>query len=115
MNLSRHTHRVAISNRRLVAADDGGMSSRWKDYHIESPDHHRGLRTRMWSQISAGTGTPVHQDRHIMRQNRFLPRKPSHPTSRAGNDQARFEAVDWHRDTPDVTPRDGSTHLPSPM
>jgi hypothetical protein len=30
--LSRYTHRVAISNRRLVAADDGGVSFRWKDY-----------------------------------------------------------------------------------
>jgi hypothetical protein len=27
---SRYTHRVAISNRRLVAADDGGVSFRWK-------------------------------------------------------------------------------------
>jgi hypothetical protein len=32
--LSRYTHRVAISNRRLVAADDGGVSFRWKDYRI---------------------------------------------------------------------------------
>jgi hypothetical protein len=36
--LSRYTHRVAISNRRLVAADDGGVSFRWKDYRIEGPD-----------------------------------------------------------------------------
>ena len=35
--LSRYTHRVAISNRRLVAADDGGVSVRWKDYRIEGP------------------------------------------------------------------------------
>jgi Putative transposase/Transposase zinc-binding domain len=34
--LSRYTHRVAISNRRLVAAD-GGVSFRWKDYRIEGP------------------------------------------------------------------------------
>ena len=36
--LSRYTHRVAISNRRLVAADDGGISFRWKDYRVEGPD-----------------------------------------------------------------------------
>ena len=36
--LSRYTHRVAISNRRLVAADDGGVSFRWKDYKIEGPN-----------------------------------------------------------------------------
>jgi hypothetical protein len=35
--LSRYTHRVAISNRRLVAADDGSVSFRWKDYRIEGP------------------------------------------------------------------------------
>ena len=36
--LSRYTHRVAISNRRLVAADDGGVSFRWKDYRVDGPD-----------------------------------------------------------------------------
>src|SRR6202140_2882879 len=35
--LPRYPHRAAISNRRLVAADDGGVSFRWKDYRIEGP------------------------------------------------------------------------------
>jgi hypothetical protein len=35
--LSRYTHRVAISNRRLVAADDGGIAFRYKDYRVEGP------------------------------------------------------------------------------
>jgi Putative transposase/Transposase zinc-binding domain len=30
--LSRYTHRVAISNRRLVSLDDNGVTFRWKDY-----------------------------------------------------------------------------------
>jgi hypothetical protein len=30
--LSRYTHRIAISNRRLVSADDGSVAFRWKDY-----------------------------------------------------------------------------------
>ncbi len=30
--LSRYTHRVAISNRRLVAMDENGVAFRWKDY-----------------------------------------------------------------------------------
>jgi hypothetical protein len=30
--LSRYTHRVAISNSRLVAVDDRGVTFRWKDY-----------------------------------------------------------------------------------
>src|SRR5205807_8314324 len=32
--LSSYTHRVAISNRRLVAADDAGVAFRWKDYRV---------------------------------------------------------------------------------
>ena len=36
--LSRYTHRVAISNRRLVAADDGGVAFRWKDYRLDGAD-----------------------------------------------------------------------------
>jgi hypothetical protein len=36
--LSRYTHRVAISNRRLVAVDDGGVAFRWKDYRLDGPD-----------------------------------------------------------------------------
>src|SRR5262249_52663852 len=35
--LSRYTHRVAISNRRLVSADDGAIAFRWKDYRIDGP------------------------------------------------------------------------------
>ena len=32
--LSRYTHRVAISNSRLIAADDTGVTFKWKDYRI---------------------------------------------------------------------------------
>ena len=35
--LARYTHRVAISNRRLVAADHGEVAFRWKDYRIDGP------------------------------------------------------------------------------
>ena len=33
--LSRYTHRVAISNRRLIASDDNGVTFNWKDYRID--------------------------------------------------------------------------------
>ena len=36
--LSRYTHRVAISNRRLVSTDDNRVAFRWKDYRIDGPD-----------------------------------------------------------------------------
>jgi hypothetical protein len=35
--LSRYTHRVAISNRRLAAADKTGVTFKYKDYRIEEP------------------------------------------------------------------------------
>jgi hypothetical protein len=36
--LARYTHRVAISNSRLVALDDAGVAFRWKDYRIKGRD-----------------------------------------------------------------------------
>ena len=35
--LSRYTHRVAISNRRLIAADETGVTFKMKDYRVEGP------------------------------------------------------------------------------
>ncbi len=35
--LARYTHRVAISNSRLIALDDKGVTFKWKDYRIEGP------------------------------------------------------------------------------
>jgi hypothetical protein len=42
--LSRYTHRVAISNRRLVAADDTSIAFRWKDYRIHGPGRWKTMR-----------------------------------------------------------------------
>jgi Putative transposase/Transposase zinc-binding domain len=36
--MARYTHRVAISNRRLVSADDDGVAFRCKDYRLDGPD-----------------------------------------------------------------------------
>ena len=36
--LARYTHRVAISNSRLMALDDKDVTFRWKDYRIKSRD-----------------------------------------------------------------------------
>ena len=33
--LSRYTHRVAISNSRLIALDDAGVTFKWKDYRAK--------------------------------------------------------------------------------
>jgi hypothetical protein len=39
--LARYTHRVAISNRRLVALGDNGVTFKWKDYRIEGPERYK--------------------------------------------------------------------------
>jgi hypothetical protein len=41
--LSRYTHRIAISNRRLVAWDDTGVTFKWKDYRLEGPDRYKTM------------------------------------------------------------------------
>jgi hypothetical protein len=39
--LSRYTHRVAISNSRLIAFDQQGVTFRWKNYRIEGRDRYK--------------------------------------------------------------------------
>jgi hypothetical protein len=41
--LSRYTHRVAISNRRLVAFDEQGVSFRWKDYRAKGNTRYKTM------------------------------------------------------------------------
>jgi hypothetical protein len=41
--LSRYTHRVAISNRRLVKADESGVTFKYKDYRIDGPDRYKTM------------------------------------------------------------------------
>jgi hypothetical protein len=41
--LSRYTHRVAISNRRLISADETGVTFNWKDYRIDGPDRFKTM------------------------------------------------------------------------
>ena len=68
--LSRYTHRVAISNRRLVSADDGGVTFRWKDYRIDGPGR--------WKTM---TLTPHEFIRRFLHA-RAAERLPSHPPLR---------------------------------
>ena len=41
--LSRYTHRVAISNSRLIAADETGVTFSYKDYRIEGPGRYKAM------------------------------------------------------------------------
>ena len=66
--LSRYTHRVAISNRRLIAADENGVTFRYKDYRIEGParyttmtlDTHEFIRRFLMHVLPKG----LHRIRH---------------------------------------------------
>jgi hypothetical protein len=41
--LSRYTHRVAISNSRLIAHDERGVSFRWKDYRAKGRTRYKAM------------------------------------------------------------------------
>jgi hypothetical protein len=41
--LSRYTHRVAISNSRLIALDEQGVTFKWKDYRVEGRDRFKTM------------------------------------------------------------------------
>ena len=41
--LSRYTHRVAISNRRLLALDERGVTFRWKDYRASGKTRYKTM------------------------------------------------------------------------
>jgi len=43
--LARYTHRVAISNSRLVGFDEAGVAFRWKDYRIKGRDRFDRFKT----------------------------------------------------------------------
>jgi Putative transposase/Transposase zinc-binding domain len=41
--LARYTHRTAISNRRLLSADEKGVTFKYKDYRIEGPGRYKTM------------------------------------------------------------------------
>jgi hypothetical protein len=41
--LARYTHRVAISNSRLIALNDNGVTFKWKDYRIEGRERFKTM------------------------------------------------------------------------
>jgi hypothetical protein len=41
--LARYTHRVAISNSRLISADADGVTFKYKDYRLEGPERYKTM------------------------------------------------------------------------
>jgi hypothetical protein len=46
--LSRYTHRVAISNSRLLALDERGVTFRWKDYRAKGRTRYKAMTLEAW-------------------------------------------------------------------
>src|SRR5947209_19768639 len=42
-HLSRYTHRVAISNRRLISADENGVTFKYKDYRLDGSARYKTM------------------------------------------------------------------------
>lgn len=63
--LARHTHRVAISNRRLIALDERGVTFRWKDYRTKANARHQTMTCRPplmnqhWVPLSPRSYAPI--------------------------------------------------------
>ncbi|MEA2861665.1 MAG: hypothetical protein QOC72_3704, partial [Methylobacteriaceae bacterium] len=43
--VARYTHRVAISNDRLLGLDDGKVQFRWKDYRLDGAERYNRVMT----------------------------------------------------------------------
>ena len=103
--LSRYTHRVAISNRRLIAADDAGVAFRWKDYRIDGPGRWKTMRLHPHEFIRRFLLHVLPRGFHRIRHYGLLAsanRAESIATARAllGADPPAVEA----RKQPDITP-----------
>jgi hypothetical protein len=66
--LSRYTHRVAISNRRLIAANATGVTFKYKDYRFEGPARYKVMTLATHEFIRRflmhGLPTGFHRIRH---------------------------------------------------
>jgi hypothetical protein len=112
--LSRYTHRVAISNRRLIAADDGSVSFRWKDYRIEGPGRWKTMVIAPHEFIRRFLMHALPKGFHRIRHYGLLA-----STNRAANIARAREllavpASPQQPETPEASTADGARMLPHP-
>lgn len=113
--LSRYTHRVAISNRRLVAADDDAIAFRWKDYRVSGLDRWKTMRLHPHEFIRRFLLHVLPKGFHRIRHYGFFAnanRTESIATARALLDAAPPAADP--QEQPDVAPPDTPRVLPFP-
>jgi predicted RNA-binding Zn-ribbon protein involved in translation (DUF1610 family) len=95
--LSRHTYRVAISNSRLIALDECGVTLRWKDYRAKGRTRYKAMRLdagefmRRFPAARAARRLPPHSPLRPARQ--LQPhREPRPRTTAAASPTARSAA-----------------------
>jgi putative transposase len=81
--LSRYTHRVAISNRRLVSADDAGVTFKCKDYRIDGPGRYMTMTLHPHEFIRRYLMHVLPKGLHCIRHYGLLPTAIAPTTSRA--------------------------------
>jgi Putative transposase len=110
--LARYTHRVAISNRRLLSLDDKGVTFKWKDYRLEGRERYQVMTLathefirRFLMHVLPGRRLPervarssspasenLHNKRHMRRSKTILrsPRRRGRAAFRAHRGRAWF-------------------------
>ena len=111
--LSRYTHRVAISNRRLISADENGVTFKYKDYRIDGPSRYKTMTLddrRVHPPLPdprPAEGLPSHPPLRPARQRQ--PRRKHRARPRAARRAARPKEPETARsraiDEPRVLPR----------
>ena len=116
--LSRYTHRVAISNSRLVALDERGVTFRWKDYRAKGRTRYKTMtleRRRVHAPLPAARAArrlsphpPLRAARQLRPQKtyRYGTRATAHVVSTRGSRQPQGSP---HRERPPAT----DLHLPT--
>ena len=102
--LSRYTRRIAISNRRLLAADQNDVTFKYKDYRIEGPGRYKTMtlatdefiRRFLIHVLPKG----FHRIRHYGLLARRRPRRQHRTRSRAARDAGFAEAARRGRQAP---------------
>jgi hypothetical protein len=105
--LSRYTHRIAISNHRLISADETGVTFKYKDYRIDGPARYKTMtlaphefirrflihvlpkgfhRIRHYGLLASGTrAANIAHARELL----AVPSRPKEPEAAAAADQPR--------------------------
>jgi hypothetical protein len=115
--LSRYTHRVAISNRRLIVADDGGVSFRWKDYRIVPEARLRHDGPGRWKTMTLGTHEFIRRFRRTCYRRASIASATTacSPTAIALEMPGRERLRPWHRRPPERQAAAGEPRvLPTP-